>query len=154
MIDIDYVEATRTVGQGSQFAKQQLLGTLLGLSGSLPEGGKVNLLKDYIAAQVAGAGSIRTRKMFGEYALYCDEKVVALICDDRLFIKPTDAGRSFAGRLEEAPPYPGSKPFLVVEENQWSDVSWMTDLVRITAAELPTPKKKTQKSLSRKPKNQ
>ena len=52
MIDIDYVEATRTVGQGSQFAKQQLLGTLLGLSGSLPEGGKINLLKDYIAAQV------------------------------------------------------------------------------------------------------
>jgi hypothetical protein len=52
MIDIDYVEATRTVGQGSQFAKQQLLGTLLGLAGSLPEGGKVNLLKDYIAAQV------------------------------------------------------------------------------------------------------
>jgi hypothetical protein len=52
MMDIDYVEATRTVGQGSQFAKQQLLGTLLGLAGSLPEGGKVNLLKDYIAAQV------------------------------------------------------------------------------------------------------
>jgi hypothetical protein len=52
MIDIDYVEATRTVGQGSQFAKQQLLGTLLGLAGSLPEGGKINLLKDYIAAQV------------------------------------------------------------------------------------------------------
>jgi hypothetical protein len=52
MMDIDYVEATRTVGQGSQFAKQQLLGTLLGLAGSLPEGGKINLLKDYIAAQV------------------------------------------------------------------------------------------------------
>jgi hypothetical protein len=52
MMDIDYVEATRTVGQGSQFAKQQLLGTLLQLSGSLPEGGKINLLKDYIAAQV------------------------------------------------------------------------------------------------------
>jgi hypothetical protein len=52
MIDIDYVEATRTVGQGSQFAKQQLLGSLLQLSGSLPEGGKINLLKDYIAAQV------------------------------------------------------------------------------------------------------
>jgi hypothetical protein len=52
MMDIDYVEATRTVGQGSQFAKQQLLGTLLSLSGSLPEGGKINLLKDYIAAQV------------------------------------------------------------------------------------------------------
>ena len=52
MLDLDYVEATRTVGQGSQFAKQQLLGSLLGLLGSLPEGGKINLLQDYIAAQV------------------------------------------------------------------------------------------------------
>ena len=52
MLDIDFVEATRTVGQGSQFAKQQLLGSLLGLLGSLPEGGKVSLLRDYIAAQV------------------------------------------------------------------------------------------------------
>ena len=52
MMDIDFVEATRTVGQGSQFAKQQLLGSLLSLSGALPEGGKINLLKDYIAAQV------------------------------------------------------------------------------------------------------
>lgn len=52
MMEIDFVEATRTVGQGSQFAKQQLLGSLLSLSGALPEGGKINLLKDYIAAQV------------------------------------------------------------------------------------------------------
>jgi hypothetical protein len=52
MLDIDFVEATRTVGQGSQFAKKQLLGELLGLLGSLPEGGKVSLLRDYIAAQV------------------------------------------------------------------------------------------------------
>lgn len=52
MMDIDFIEATRTVGQGSQYAKQNLLGTLLNLSASLPEGGKINLLKDYIAAQV------------------------------------------------------------------------------------------------------
>lgn len=52
LVKIDMVQATRTVGQGSQFAKQQLLGSLLGLLGTLPEGGKLNLLKDYVAAQV------------------------------------------------------------------------------------------------------
>jgi len=25
--------------------------------------------------------------MFGEYALYCGDKVVALVCDDQLFVK-------------------------------------------------------------------
>lgn len=80
--------------------------------------------------------------MFGEYALYCDEKVVALICDDKLFVKPTDAGRAFAGNLEEAPAYPGSKLFLLVEEDRWEHRGWMTELIRITAAALPVPKAK------------
>lgn len=44
---------------------------------------------DYLLEQLAGAGDVSTRKMFGEYALYCEGKVVAFICDDRLFIKPT-----------------------------------------------------------------
>ena len=41
---------------------------------------------EYIAAQISDAGAITYRKMFGEYALYCDAKVVALVCDDQLFI--------------------------------------------------------------------
>lgn len=96
----------------------------------------------FLTDQLSGAGVVRSRKMFGEYALYCDEKVVALICDDRLFVKPTDAGRSFAGVLEKAPPYPGSKPFLLVEEDRWEDREWLTELIRITAAALSVPKTK------------
>lgn len=83
--------------------------------------------------------------MFGEYALYCDEKVVALICDDRLFVKPTEAGRSFAEHAEEAPPYPGSKPFILIEEDRWEDRTWLTELIRLTAAALPLPKPKKPK---------
>ncbi len=99
----------------------------------------------YLLEQVSGAGAVRIRKMFGEYALYCDEKVVALICDDRFFVKPTDAGRAFAGNPEEAPPYPGSKPFLVIDEDRWGDAAWMAELVRRTADELPVPPKKKPK---------
>lgn len=103
-------------------------------------------IAEFLTAQVSDAGSVRNRKMFGEYALYCDEKVVALICDDRLFLKPTVAGKAFAGKLEEAPPYPGSKDFWVIEEDRWEDREWITELIRVTAAELPVPKpKKTKK---------
>lgn len=52
LLNIDLVQATRTVGQGSQFAKQQMLGSLLGLAPALPEVGRNNLYQDYIAAQV------------------------------------------------------------------------------------------------------
>ena len=99
----------------------------------------------FLVTQIASAGVVRSRAMFGEYAIYCDEKVVALVCGDKLFVKPTEEGRVFAGPLEEAPPYPGSKPFLLIEEDRWEDQGWMTELVRITAAALPVPKPKKAK---------
>lgn len=84
--------------------------------------------------------------MFGEYGLYLDEKIVGLICDDRLFIKLTDAGRAFAGTLEEAPPYPGAKPSLLVDAARLSDAPWLCEMISITAKALPAPKKRRPKS--------
>lgn len=97
---------------------------------------------DFLLDQLAEAGNMRARKMFGEYALYCNEKVVALVCDDRLFLKPTEAGKSFLKRTEEAPPYPGAKMYYLIEEDTWEDRDWFTDLIKITAEELPAPKRK------------
>lgn len=100
---------------------------------------------EYIVDQAADAGHVRMRAMFGEYGVYCDEKIVALVCDDRLFLKPTDAGRAFAGALEEVPAYPGAKPSLVVPEERWDDNEWMAELFRVTSVALPLPKKKPKK---------
>lgn len=101
---------------------------------------------EYLLDQAASAGEVRIRKMFGEYALYCDEKVVALICDEQLFVKPTVAGKTFIGKVVEAPPYPGSKPFYRIDEEKWDDREWLLVLIRKTADEVPVPKKKRQKS--------
>ena len=43
----------------------------------------------FLVEQMAAAGAVSATPMFGEYAVYGDGKVVALICDDRLFVKPT-----------------------------------------------------------------
>ena len=103
---------------------------------------------DFLTDQVSSAGFVHNRKMFGEYALYCDEKVVALICDERLFVKPTPEGRAIAPYAEEAPPYPGAKPFLLIEEDRWEDREWLTELIRVTPASLPVPKPKNVKGKS------
>jgi DNA transformation protein and related proteins len=97
---------------------------------------------DFLTDQMKEAGNIRSRKMFGEYAIYCDEKVVALVCDDQLFVKPTEAGRAFIENLEEAPPYPGAKVYFRISEEKWDDDEWLSKLVKMTAKELPIPKKK------------
>lgn len=98
---------------------------------------------DFLADQVAAAGLITTKKMFGEYALYCDGKVVAFICDDQLFVKPTEEGRSFIGEVEEAPAYPGSKMYFRIDEAKWEDREWMARLMRVTADAVPAKNGKT-----------
>ncbi len=100
---------------------------------------------EYILEQISDAGRVSARKMFGEYAIYCDGKVVALVCDDQLFVKPTKAGKKFIGNVPEAPPYPGAKPYYLICGEQWDDADWLTELVKISKTELPLPKPKKKK---------
>ena len=97
---------------------------------------------DFIVEQMASAGVIHTKKMFGEYAIYCHDKVVALVCDDQLFIKPTQAGSKLIGSVVEGCPYPGAKPYFLISGELWDDSDWLTQLVIVTAQELPPPKAK------------
>lgn len=96
---------------------------------------------DYIVEQARGAGDVHAKRMFGEYGLYCRGKMVALVCDDELFVKPTAGGRAHAGALDEKPPYAGAKPCLVVPGERWDEGDWLAELFRISAAELPAPVK-------------
>lgn len=100
---------------------------------------------EYILEQIAGAGVVSARKMFGEYAIYCDSKVIALVCDDQLFVKPTKAGKKFIGNVSEAPPYPGAKAYYLISGEQWDNADWLTELIKVSAIELPLPKPKKKK---------
>lgn len=70
----------------------------------------------FIAEQMQDAGDISYRMMFGEYGLYLDGKFFALVCNNKLYLKPTEAGRVFIGEVVEAPPYPGAKNSFLIEE--------------------------------------
>ncbi len=100
---------------------------------------------EFMADQLRGAGDITYRKMFGEYGLYCNGKIFAVICEDQFYIKITEAGRRICPELTEAPPYEGAKNYFLVEdvENQ----SLLTELVAATCQELPEPKPKKRKKL-------
>ncbi len=98
---------------------------------------------EYIEDQLAGIPEIGSRKMFGEYALYCGDKVVALVCDDELFVKITEAGKAFVGeRYAEGIAYPGARPSMRIDEDLIEDREGLTELIRITAEALPVPKPK------------
>ena len=96
---------------------------------------------EFVAEQIENVGTITYRAMFGEYGIYADGKIFGLICDNKLFIKPTNAGREFIKNVVEASAYPGAKPSFLIEE-KIENRDWLSELVRITVKELPEPKPK------------
>jgi TfoX/Sxy family transcriptional regulator of competence genes len=88
---------------------------------------------------------VRTRAMFGEYGLYCDEKVVAFICDDTLFLKQTEAGTERAPDAKLGPAYPGSKDYMIIDGDRIESRESFQELIQATANELPPPKPKKPK---------
>lgn len=98
---------------------------------------------DYILDQLGSLKNVSARKMFGEYALYFDGKVVGLVCDDTLFVKITEAGKKFVGEhYQEGFAYPGAKASMEISGDLLEDCHWLCELILLTANELPFPKKK------------
>ncbi|MFZ5952175.1 MAG: TfoX/Sxy family protein [Candidatus Rifleibacteriota bacterium] len=101
---------------------------------------------DYVVDQISWSVPVTSKKMFGEFAIYCGGKIVAMICDDQVFVKPTGKGREFIGEVVEGPPYPGAKPCFIVTD-QVDDREWLSRLIQLTSAELPQPKPKVKKAV-------
>ena len=104
---------------------------------------------DFIIDQIGFSEQITSKKMFGEYTLYFDNKVFGLVCDNKLFIKPTQSGREYIKDVVEASPYSGAKPSFLIEE-KLDDREWLKQLVKITVNELPEPKLKKNKKEGKK----
>lgn len=92
------------------------------------------------------APSARSRPMFGEHAIYCEDRVVALVCDNRLFVKMTPGTSEIVrDQTETAPPYPGAKECYVIDEALWRDAEYLGSLATRAAADLPKPKPRKKK---------
>ena len=98
---------------------------------------------DYIIDQLDG--DVTYRHMFGGTTLYLNGKVVGLICDNQLFVKPTTSGRAYIGDVVEAPAYEGAKNSFLIED-QVDDADWLAGLFAVTAKELPAPKPKKKRT--------
>jgi TfoX/Sxy family transcriptional regulator of competence genes len=88
---------------------------------------------------------LSARKMFGEYALYLDGKVVALVCNDQLVAKPTPGALAILPDSPQGHLYPGAKLHLRVTD-ALDDPDRVALALRAIATELPVPKPKKAKS--------
>jgi len=99
---------------------------------------------EFLLNQLDQVDEIKAKPMFGEYGVFSGSKIFGLVCDDKLFIKPTGAGRDFIGEVVEAPPYPGAKNSFLIED-KLEDAGWLNELVKITVAALPEPRRRKKK---------
>lgn len=97
----------------------------------------------FVCEQLRGAGEVTSRKMFGDYCLYCNGKVLGLVCDDVVYLKPTPVLEQKLPDAPHLPPYQGAKPQLVLEELE--DAAFLTELISEMWKELPYHKPKKQK---------
>jgi TfoX/Sxy family transcriptional regulator of competence genes len=97
----------------------------------------------FVCDQLRGAGEIFSRRMFGQAAVYLEDKVVGLVFDNQLFVKATEPGRAKIGVPVEAPPFTGANNWFLLAD--LDDPEFLADLIRTTADALPVPKVKTKK---------
>jgi TfoX/Sxy family transcriptional regulator of competence genes len=96
---------------------------------------------EYVANQAGLGPALTHRKMFGEYALYLHGTVIAFVCDNQLYVKPTPEGRSVLRTVTEHPPYPNAKPYFRIDV-ELDDRELLQHLFQVTARALPAPKAK------------
>ena len=93
---------------------------------------------DYVAQQLDLGSRLGHKRLFGEYSLYLDAKVVAFVCDNSLYLKPTSAAAQGEPRLPWKSLYTGANDCPVADE-LIDDHERLRALLLATANCLPAP---------------
>ena len=94
---------------------------------------------EYVCQQAEGAGTLRLRKMFGEYMIYVNEKPLLLVCDNTVFVKRLPALAPLLKDSAVGCPYDGAKEHYLLDPDD------RETLLRVIAALepiTPLPKRK------------
>ncbi len=94
----------------------------------------------YVLDQISDPRA-HTQSMFGEYALYYNDRVVGFICDDTVLLKITPNTTALLPHGEKWPAYPGSKDYYIIDD-MLDDRDRLLELLQRCAADVPLKKKK------------
>lgn len=102
----------------------------------------------FVCEQIDSCGSVKYKKMFGEFTVYLNDKPIFLICDDTLFVKINDVSTNILGaETEQGYPYDGAKIRYVVTEVD--DKNLMESLALALEKITPFPKAKKKNQIAK-----
>lgn len=96
---------------------------------------------DYVVENLQKVGDVFTRKMMGEYLVYYQDKLIGDICNNCLFLKPTESVLCLMPDVDRGYPYEGAKTLMVIV-NEIENTEFMAEVLNAMYKELPEPKKK------------
>ena len=97
---------------------------------------------DFLLDQLGDLPGLRARRMFGEYCVYVDDKPVGFVCDDQLYVKPTQAGEALLDEPVWGKFYEKATPHLLLTPDRWDERELLRALLLATADALPAPRPK------------
>lgn len=96
---------------------------------------------EFVCEQIYGVGEVRSRKMFGEYMVYVNDKPIFLVCDNTVYIKMLDCVTEMLHDAPTGHPYEGAKLYYILDIEDGNLASLVaTALEKVVP--IPTPKKK------------
>ena len=96
----------------------------------------------FVLQQLEGISGISSKKMFGEYLVYCNGKPVLTVCDNTVFVKKLPEIAALLQGAPEDAPYPGAKPQFILDIE---DQTLVRRVVSILEEIVPLPKKRSKK---------
>ena len=97
---------------------------------------------NYICEQLDGLGAVRSRKMFGDYMVYLNDKPVIIICDGRVMVTMLPCLTELLAGRPTQPPYEGAKDHYLLDPDARDT---LREAARMAEEVTPLPKKRTKK---------
>ncbi len=98
----------------------------------------------YVCEALAGTGSVRSKKMFGEYLVYVDDKPMLLVCDNTVYVKKHAALSELLCDAPTGIPYAGAKEHFIADPD---DAVLLKEIIArlLPVTLVPKPKSKPKK---------
>lgn len=100
---------------------------------------------EFVCEQLEGTGVVRSRKMFGDYTVYVDDRPMLLVCDDVVYVAKHDELDKLLSSSPTGIPYPGAKERYILDID---DRELTHEVIDILVPLTPVPQKKAKTKTS------
>ena len=93
----------------------------------------------FLLHQLEGISGISSKKMFGEYLIYCNGKPVLTVCDNTVFVKKVPELATVMANAAVGCPYEGAKEHYILDID---DTALTAQVIATLEPITPLPKKR------------